>query len=60
MLKILIISSKIKGKVMHIDYIKLLNINNITHDSMTLTDDKITDIFYLIDNFCQEFDNSVQ
>ena len=27
---------------------------------MTLTDDKITDIFYLIDDFCQEFDKSVQ
>ncbi len=45
---------------MLIDYIKLLNTNNITNKSMTLTDDKITDIFYLIDNFCIEFDKSVQ
>lgn len=42
------------------DYIKLLNINNITNNHMTLTDDKITDIFYLTDNFCQQFDRSVQ
>lgn len=42
------------------DYIKLLNINNITNKSMTLTDDKITDIFYLIDEFCQEFEISIQ
>ena len=27
---------------------------------MTLTDDKITDIFYLIDEFCQEFEFSVK
>ena len=45
---------------MLIDYIKLLNTNNITNKSMTLTDDKVTDIFYLIDDFCIEFDNSVQ
>ena len=27
---------------------------------MTLTDDKITDIFYFIDDFCQEFDKYIQ
>lgn len=27
---------------------------------MTLTDDKITEIFYLIDDFCKEFDNSIK
>jgi hypothetical protein len=41
-------------------YIKLLNINNITNKSMTLSNDKITDIFYLIDEFCQEFELSVK
>ena len=41
-------------------YIKLLNINNITKQCMTLTDNKITDIFYLIDDFCLEFQNSIQ
>ena len=45
---------------MRFSYINVLNINNITNNSMTLTDDKITDIFYLIDDFCQEFDKSIQ
>jgi len=45
---------------MPFSYIKVLNINNITNNSMTLTDDKITDIFYFIDDFCQEFDKSIQ
>ena len=39
------------------DYIKVLIINNIKQTTMTPTEDKITKIFYLTDNFYQEFEN---
>jgi len=45
---------------MLICYIKLLNINKITNKYMTLSDDKITEIFYLTDDFCKEFEQSIK
>lgn len=42
------------------NYIKVLIINNIKQTTMTPTEDKIMKIFYLTDNFYQEFKNSVQ
>ncbi len=45
---------------MFFGYIKVLITNKITFKTMTLTSDKITEIFYLTDNFCQEFEHSIQ
>ena len=42
------------------DYFKTLIINNIKQSTMTPTNNKITEIFYLTDSFCQEFENSIQ
>lgn len=41
-------------------YIKVLKINNINNKDMIYKDNKITEIFYLIDEFCIEFEESIK